>query len=48
VDLEVELSRRIDAEEFYRMLEGVVIDDTDLFDDRLQEWIQAARRTPFE
>ena len=26
-----------DAEEFYRMLEGVVIDDTELFNDRLQE-----------
>jgi transposase InsO family protein len=29
---------RIDQEEFYRMLEGVVIDDTGLFNDRLQEW----------
>jgi transposase InsO family protein len=27
-----------DREEFYRMLEGVVIDDTQLFNDRLQEW----------
>jgi transposase InsO family protein len=34
----VERSHRIDAEGFYRMLEGVVIDDTDLFNDRLQEW----------
>jgi transposase InsO family protein len=34
----VERSHRIDAEEFYRMLEGVVIDDTALFSDRLQEW----------
>ena len=34
----VERSHRIDQEEFYRMLEGVVIDDTDLFNDRLQEW----------
>jgi transposase InsO family protein len=34
----VERSHRIDAEEFYRMLEGVVIDDTELFNDRLQEW----------
>ncbi|MDP9301267.1 MAG: integrase core domain-containing protein [Actinomycetota bacterium] len=34
----VERSHRIDAEEFYRMLDGVVIDDTDLFNDRLQEW----------
>ena len=29
---------RIDAEEFYRMLDGVVIDDTELFNDKLQEW----------
>jgi transposase InsO family protein len=34
----VERSHRIDAEEFYRMLEGVVIDDTELFNDRLKEW----------
>jgi transposase InsO family protein len=34
----VERSHRIDQEEFYRMLEGVVIDDTQLFNDRLQEW----------
>ena len=34
----VERSHRIDAEEFYRMLEGVVIDDTGLFNERLQEW----------
>jgi transposase InsO family protein len=34
----VERSHRIDAEEFYRMLAGVVIDDTELFNDRLQEW----------
>ena len=34
----VERSHRIDQEEFYRMLEGVVIDDTELFNDRLQEW----------
>jgi transposase InsO family protein len=34
----VERSHRIDAEEFYRMLEGVVIDDTKLFNDKLQEW----------
>ena len=29
---------RIDAEEFYRMLNGVVIDNTQLFNDKLQEW----------
>jgi hypothetical protein len=28
---------RIDAEEFYRQLKGVVIDDTLLFNDKLQE-----------
>src|SRR5919109_2093960 len=34
----VERSHRIDEEEFYRMLKGVVIDDTELFNDRLREW----------
>lgn len=34
----VERSHRIDQEEFYRMLNGVVIDDTRLFNDKLQEW----------
>jgi len=34
----VERSHRIDAEEFYRQLDGVVIDDTELFNERLQEW----------
>jgi transposase InsO family protein len=34
----VERSHRIDEEEFYRMLQGVVIDDTELFNDKLQEW----------
>jgi transposase InsO family protein len=34
----VERSHRIDQEEFYRMLDGVMIDDTKLFNDRLQEW----------
>jgi transposase InsO family protein len=34
----VERSHRIDAEEFYRMLDGVVIDDTKLFNEKLQEW----------
>ena len=33
----VEPSHRIDQEEFYRMLEGVVIDDTGLFNTRLKE-----------
>jgi hypothetical protein len=31
----VEPSHRIDAEEFYRMLKGVLIDDTGLFNLRL-------------
>lgn len=34
----VERSHRIDQEEFYRMLDGVVIDDTELFNNKLQEW----------
>jgi transposase InsO family protein len=34
----VERSHRIDAEEFYMLLEGVVIDDTQLFNDKLQQW----------
>ena len=34
----VERSHRIDSEEFYRLLEGQVIDDTNLFADKLQEW----------
>jgi transposase InsO family protein len=34
----VERSHRIDAEEFYRLLQGQVIDDTRLFADKLQEW----------
>lgn len=34
----VERSHRIDGEEFYRMLDGVVIDNTELFNDKLREW----------
>ena len=34
----VERSHRIDAEEFYRLLEGVVLDETGLFKTKLQEW----------
>jgi transposase InsO family protein len=34
----VERSHRIDAEEFYRLLDGVVIDDSQTFDDKLREW----------
>ena len=34
----VERSHRIDAEESYRLLNGVVIDDAGLFSGRLREW----------
>jgi transposase InsO family protein len=34
----VERSHRIDAEEFYRLLDGVTIDDTGMFNAKLQEW----------
>jgi transposase InsO family protein len=34
----VERSHRIDAEEFYRLLDGVVIDDPKVFNDKLREW----------
>ncbi len=34
----MERSHRIDAEEFYRLLDGVVIDDSSTFDDKLREW----------
>jgi transposase InsO family protein len=34
----VERSHRIDEDEFYRMLEGVVLDDAQLFNAKLQEW----------
>ena len=34
----VERSHRIDADDFYRLLEGVVMDDNGLFKDRLREW----------
>jgi transposase len=34
----VERSHRIDAEEFYRLLDGVVIDDVNVFNARLKEW----------
>jgi transposase InsO family protein len=34
----VERSHRIDSEEFYRLLEGEVIDDARLFETRLQGW----------
>jgi transposase InsO family protein len=34
----VERSHRIDDEEFYRMLDGVLIDDAEVFNDKLREW----------
>jgi transposase InsO family protein len=34
----VERSHRIDNEEFYQLLDGMVIDDTKLFNDKLREW----------
>ncbi len=34
----VERSHRIDVEEFYRMLEGVLIDDAEGFNEKLQKW----------
>lgn len=34
----VERSHRIDEEEFYQMLKGVVIDDSKLFNEKLREW----------
>ena len=34
----VERSHRIDAEEFYRLLDGAVIDDAKVFNNKLQEW----------
>ena len=34
----VERSHRIDAEEFYRLLDGVVVDNAKLFTTKLQEW----------
>ena len=32
------VAHRIDAEEFYRLLDGVVEDDTGLFNQKLKEW----------
>ncbi|WP_436975838.1 hypothetical protein [Nonomuraea angiospora] len=32
------LISRIDAEEFYQLLDGVVIDDAEVFNDKLREW----------
>lgn len=38
-------SHRIDAEEFYRLLDGVVIDDAKVLSDKLQEWKTSAITT---
>ena len=34
----IERSHRIDAEEFYRLLDGMVINDVTAFNVKLQEW----------
>jgi hypothetical protein len=34
----VERCHRIDAEEFYQLLDGVVLNDAKVFNDKLQEW----------
>ena len=34
----IERSHRVDAEEFYRLLDGVVKDDAGLFNEKLKEW----------
>ena len=34
----MERSHRIDNEEFYQRLEGELIDDTEVFNDKLREW----------
>ena len=34
----VERSHRIDEEEFYRMLDGIVIDDAKILNEKLKEW----------
>ena len=34
----MERSHRIDAEEFYALLEGLVIDDAKIFNNKLREW----------
>ncbi|MDV9171993.1 integrase core domain-containing protein [Streptomyces sp. W16] len=33
-----ERSHRIDGEEFYQLLEGIIIDDAEVFNDKLREW----------
>jgi len=53
-----ERSHRIDEEEFYRMLKGIIIDSSKLFNEKLKEWqnfynfqrphASLQGRTPFE
>ncbi|MCZ4509402.1 MULTISPECIES: hypothetical protein [Streptomyces] len=33
-----ERSQRVDAEEVYRLLDGAIIDDAEVFNDKLREW----------
>jgi transposase InsO family protein len=42
----VERSHRIDDDDFYRKLEGVVVDDTQLFNTKLQEWEHSVWAAP--
>jgi transposase InsO family protein len=35
---EVERSHRVDAEEFYALLDGLVVDDDKVFNNKLREW----------
>ena len=37
-DSRIETERVIDAEQFYRLLDGVAIDDTGLFEQKRQDW----------
>jgi len=41
----VERSHRIDAEEFYQLLDSVVIDDAQIFNDKLREWEDSTTTT---
>jgi transposase InsO family protein len=38
VNDKVERSHRIDADEFWRLLDGIVVDDTGPFTERLRAW----------
>ena len=42
----IERSHRIDAEAFYWLLDGLVIDDAKVFNDKLQEWGVRPQRAP--